>query len=102
MSLAYCKNQVICLHKILHVLDLSVDSLGSGDGHLTYFSVPPYFLLVDVSSDTYLDSGSSFWARALHGDAVDILLHHSRRHPRSGCPTFSHANIGQLFQEVKA
>ena len=76
-------------------------SLGSGDGHLNCFSIPPYFLEVDVFSETYLDSGSAFWAGALHGGAVDILLHQSRRHNRSVCPAFSNANTGQLFQEIK-
>lgn len=52
--------------------------------------------------ETYLDSGSAFWARALRGGAVAFLLHHSRRHDRSACPIFSNANIGQLFQEAKA
>lgn len=101
MSSSYCRNQVICLHRII-VLDLSMGFLGVG------VVIQLVFLFLHISYEwtfvleTYLDSGSAFWAKALHRSTVGFLLHHSRRHSISGCPTFSNANSGHLFQEVKA
>lgn len=49
--------------------------------------------------ESYLDSGSA--GTSFGRDVVDFIIDHGRRHTKSGCPAFSNASIGQLFQEVK-